>query len=85
MPAIMRWLFVVFWMSAIFALSSTPSFHVPFAHSYDFVLRKVAHIGYAVLTALLWWALQMYTESRVRAWLPAVLAAVLYGFSDEWH
>jgi hypothetical protein len=73
-------------MSAMFALSSIPSLHVPLAHSYDFVLRKVAHIGeYAVLTALLWWALQTYTGSRVRAWLLAALAAVLYGVSDEWH
>jgi VanZ family protein len=85
-PAIIRWLFVVLWMSAMFALSSIPSLHIPFAHSYDFVLRKVAHIGeYAVLTAVLWWALQRYTGSRVWAWLLAALAAVLYGVSDEWH
>jgi hypothetical protein len=42
------------------------------------VLRKLAHIGaYAVLTVLLWWALQMYTSSKVRAWLLAALAAAL--------
>jgi VanZ family protein len=86
MAAIIRWLLVVFWMSAIFALSSISSLQVPFAHSYDFVLRKLAHISeYAVLTILLWWALQLYTGSRVRAWLLAALAAALYGLSDEWH
>jgi VanZ family protein len=86
MAAIIRWLLVVFWMSAIFALSSIPSLQVPFAHSYDFVLRKLAHISeYAVLTILLWWALQLYTGSRVQAWLLAALAAALYGLSDEWH
>jgi VanZ family protein len=81
-----RWLMVVSWMSVIFALSSIPSFKVPFAHSYDFLLRKGAHIGeYAVLTALFWWAFQLHIGSRMRAWLLAVLAAVLYGVSDEWH
>jgi VanZ family protein len=86
MAAIMRWLAVVLWMSVIFALSSIPSLQVPFAHTYDFLLRKGAHIGeYAVLTVLLWWALQRYTSSRRQAWLLAVLAAVLYSVSDEWH
>jgi VanZ family protein len=84
--AIIRWLCVVLWMSAIFALSSIPSLHVPFAHSSDFVLRKLAHIGaYAVLTALLWWAFQRYTGRKVRSWLFAALAAALYGIADEWH
>jgi len=86
MVAIIRWLLAVFWMSAIFWLSSIPSLQVPFAHSYDFALRKVAHIGeYAVLTVLFWWALQLYTDSKVRAWLLAALVAALYGVSDEWH
>jgi VanZ family protein len=83
---IIRWFVVAFWMSVIFVLSSIPSLHVPFAHSYDFLLRKLAHIGeYAVLTVALSWAFQMYTGSRVRAWLLAALAAALYGVSDEWH
>jgi VanZ like family len=86
MAAIIRWLFVVCWMGVIFALSSIASLQSPFAHAYDFVLRKLAHIGeYAILTVLLWWALQMHTSSKVRAWLFAALAAALYGVSDEWH
>jgi VanZ family protein len=84
--AIIRWFVVVLWMGVIFVLSSIPSLHVPFAHSYDFVLRKLAHIGeYAVLTVVLFWALQMYTDSRTRAWLLAALVAILYAVSDEWH
>jgi VanZ family protein len=83
---IIPWFVVVFWMSVIFGLSSIPSLHVPFAHSYDFLLRKLAHIGeYAVLTVALSWAFQMYTSSRGRAWLLAALAAALYAVSDEWH
>jgi hypothetical protein len=68
MAAIIRWLFVVCWMGVIFALSPIASLQIPFAHSYDFVLRKLAHIDeYAILTVLLWWALQMHTSSKVRA------------------
>jgi VanZ family protein len=86
MGAIIRWLMVVVWMCTIFVLSSIPSLHVPFAHTYDFLLRKLAHIGeYGVLTALFWWAFQMYPGSRRRAWLLAALASALYGVSDEWH
>jgi hypothetical protein len=86
MAAIIRWLFVVCWMGVIFALSPIASLQIPFVHSYDFVLRKLAHIDeYAILTVLLWWALQMHMSSKVQAWLFATLAAALYGVSDEWH
>src|SRR5262245_48541715 len=82
----LRWCAVFLWTVMIFALSSLPSLQSPFAPVYDFVLRKLAHIGeYAVLTVLIWWALQMYPVSRMRAWLLAGLAGVLYGVSDEWH
>jgi hypothetical protein len=86
MAAIIRWLFVVCWMGVMFMLSSITSLQIPFVPSFGLVLRNLAHIGeYAVLTGLLWWALQMYTSSKVRAWLLAALAAALYGVSDEWH
>jgi VanZ family protein len=86
MAAIIRWLLVICWMGAIFTLSSIPSLQISFPPSYDLVLRKLAHIAeYAVLTVLLWWALQMHMRSKVRVWLLAALAAALYGVSDEWH
>jgi VanZ family protein len=82
----LRWSAVLLWAGMIFALSSLPSLQSPFAPAYDFVLRQLAHIGeFTVLTVLLWWAFQMYTGRRVQAWLLAVLAAVLYSVSDEWH
>ena len=86
MAAIIRWLFVVCWMGVMFMLSSITSLQIPFVPSFGLVLRNLVHIGeYAVLTVLLWWALQMYTSSKVWAWLLAALAAALYGVSDEWH
>jgi hypothetical protein len=73
--AIIRWLFVVCWMGVIFALSPIASLQIPFAHSYDFVLRKLAHIDeYAILTVLLWWALKCIRAARSR-----------HGYSPHWR
>jgi VanZ family protein len=86
MAASVRWLAVVLWMSLIFVLSSLPSLHGHSAASVDFLLSKLAHIGeYAVLIALLWWALRMHTSSRSKAWLLALLVTGFYAVSDEWH
>jgi VanZ family protein len=86
MAASVRWLAVGLWMGLIFGLSSLPSLHGDPAASVDFLLRKLAHIGeYAVLIALLWWALRMHTSSRSQAWLLAVLVTGFYAVSDEWH
>ena len=72
----LRWFAVVLWMGVIFALSSIPSFESPFAPFYDFVLRKLAHMGvYAVLTVLLFHALRRHTDSKKQAWLLAALLA----------
>jgi VanZ family protein len=82
----LRWVAVLLWMGGIFVLSSIPSLHSPFAPLYDFMLRKLAHIGvYAGLTVLLFLALQQHTDSTWRAWLLAVLLAGAYALTDEWH
>jgi VanZ family protein len=82
----LRWFAVVFWMGVIFLLSSIPSLASPFEPFYDFVLRKLAHMGvYAVLTVLLFHALRRHTDSKTQAWLLAALLAGIYALSDEWH
>jgi VanZ family protein len=84
-PAL-RWLAVVLWMGVIFALSATPSLRSPFEPFFDFILRKLAHMAeYGVLTALLFTALRIHITREGHALLIAVLVAVLYAFSDEWH
>jgi VanZ family protein len=84
-PAL-RWLAVAVWMGVIFALSATPSLASPFEPFFDFILRKLAHMGeYGILTALLFSALRIHITCEGRALLIAVLVAVLYAFSDEWH
>jgi VanZ family protein len=82
----LRWLTVVLWMGLVFVLSSIPAFPllgVPFS---DVLVRKMALIGaYAVLTALLWWALQRYTGRTTKVWSLAALVAGLYACAHIWH
>ena len=83
---VLRWLAVVLWMGVIFALSATPSLRSPFEPFLDLILRKLAHIGeYGVLTVLLFGALRIHIAREAHALLIAVLVAVLYACSDEWH
>jgi VanZ family protein len=75
-------------MGAIFALSATaiPPLGSPDEPSRNFAVKKLAHMGeYAVLTALLFRALQLHVARKSHALLIAGLMAILYAFSDEWH
>jgi VanZ family protein len=85
-----RWLAVVLWMGAIFALSAIPSLVLPLGPIHDFglrkLLRKLAHMSeYIVLTVLLIRALQMHTARKAHVLLLAALVAILFACSDEWH
>jgi len=81
-----RWCAVALWMGLIFALSSVPSLTIPGGPIVNLVLRKLAHFGeFAVLTGLLWWALRIHVPNPLQAGLLAVLTAVLFACSDEWH
>ena len=83
---LIRWMAVVSWMGVIFALSATPSLASPFEPVYDFILRKLAHLTvFAVLTVLLFRAFRLHVAGPTHAWRLAMLAAVLYACSDEWH
>jgi VanZ family protein len=82
----LRWLAVLLWMGGIFGLSSIPSLHTPLAPHADFMLSKLAHLGvYAGLTVLLFLTLEQHMASTRRAWLLAVLVAIGYALTDEWH
>jgi hypothetical protein len=82
----LRWLAVLLRVGGIFALSSIPSLHTPLAPHADFMVSKLAHLGvYAGLTVLLFLALEQHTASTRHAWLLAVLLAVGYALTDEWH
>ena len=72
-----RWLPVLVWAGVIFALSSIPSLSSGLG-TWDYVLRKLAHMSeYAILALLL---------RRATASDPAALAlAVTYAATDEVH
>jgi VanZ family protein len=84
--AVLRWLAVILWMGAIFAVSDISSIATPFEPVYDFTFKKLAHVAvYGILTALLFSAMRMHIRHRGYALFTAVLIAILYAFSDEWH
>ncbi len=78
-----RWLPAVLVMAAIFIFSSIPSKEMPFFGGWDAILKKSGHmLGYA----LLGFAYLRASNSRSGwAYLIALLAVVLYAFSDEFH
>jgi VanZ family protein len=83
---LVRWMAVVCWMVVLFMLSALPAVASPFEPVYDFSLRKLAHLTiYAVLTVLLFRAFRWHVSRPNHAWLFAIVVAVLYACSDEWH
>lgn len=85
---IMRWILVIVWMGVIFAFShqanSSEKTAVVFG-GFNIFARKLGHISeFGVLFLLLRFALRKHLELK-KATLGAVLLAVLYAASDEWH
>ena len=79
------WFPVIAWASLIFYLSGIP--HLSSGLSYDFLLRKAAHVTeYFVLAGLLHRALKGSFHGREMVFLAlAAGLTLLYGVSDEWH
>lgn len=74
-----RWIPVLLWAGAIFAVSSVPGSNLPGGYS------APAHfIEYAVLAILLFRALRPKRSLRATL-LIAAIAASLYGITDELH
>jgi VanZ family protein len=73
-------------MALIFLLSAQPDFDfVPDTWQGD-PLSLLAHcLEYAVLALLLWMAARRTPLLAPRAWLAALLIALVYAASDEWH
>lgn len=80
-----RILLPVLWMGVIFALSHQPT--LPYPPSFNaMVISTMGHVGvYAILTALLWWALGLAALPGGWRSVLAVAIAALYGVTDEWH
>ncbi len=82
MKTLLRWLPAVAVMAAIFVVSSTPGSDLPRFGVLDVIVKKGGHmLGYALLALTFWYGLRF---DRRRWWL-ALLLAVLYALTDEFH
>ena len=72
-------------MVFIFLLSSMPSLKSSFSPTYDFPLRKLAHIGeYAILAFLVLRACEVRI-TKLQSISVTLIITVLYSMADEWH
>lgn len=78
---ILRWLPAVAWMAVIFWFSAQPDLPRPASNLLNLIVRKTAHFTVFGVLALLY--LKALGNWRKR-WL-ALLLAVLYAISDEYH
>jgi len=80
--SILRWLPALAVMVVIFGFSSIPSREMPNFGFWDMVVKKGAHmLGYGLLAMAIWYGLRF----DKRRWWLAILLAVLYAISDEYH
>jgi VanZ family protein len=83
---LLRWLPVVGWMALIFTLSSVSGLRVSDDASVDRPFRVLGHLTtYAVLAALLLYALAGPRSPRWQHLLVAYAVCLVYGISDEIH
>jgi len=81
-----NWLWVFLWAGVIFFFSSQPDLKSGLPNQWDFILRKLAHIAeYAVLTLFLIRALKEHRLNRRQLLFLAMILALLYAASDEYH
>jgi VanZ family protein len=82
----LRWLPAAAQAALIFVLSAQPDLHLADEAQLDFVLHKAGHVAvYALLAALVAWALDLPGAVRTRLWTASVAVCLLYGASDELH
>lgn len=79
---LLGWLPALAFMVIIFGFSSIPSREMPTFGLWDLLIKKGAHmVGYGFL-ALAYWIGLGFKKHR---WWLALLLAVLYAFTDEFH
>ncbi len=78
----LRWLPALAVMIVIFGFSSIPAKEMPSFGLWDLIVKKGAHmIGYALLASALWYGLGFQRQ----LWWLAVIIAVGYALTDEFH
>ena len=74
------------WAAVIFTFSSLTVKPATEIYWQDFIVKKTAHVvEYGIFAALLYRALRGSGVEKVNAVLFAVLGAVIYGATDEFH
>jgi len=82
---VLRWLPAVVMMGIIFIFSSLPSSSIPDYWSLDTLVKKGGHaLGYGLLGLSYFYALPKRLSKFYRV-LTALLMAVLFALSDEYH
>lgn len=80
------WLPAVIWASVIFTFSSFSTVKTTDFFIGDFLLKKTAHImEYGIFATLVYRALVNSKIEKKKAMWYAVIVALLYGISDEFH
>lgn len=83
--AIAAWIPAIAWAGLIFAFSAQPNLRFVPDAGLDFLVRKAGHMAvFGTLALLLWRAVATTTVWR-RPWAWALLLAVLYAITDEFH
>ena len=85
LPAPLRWVPAFILMAIMFTLSSLPGDSLPYFGFCDVLLKKGGHaLGYGLLGLAYYSALPRRLSFGYR-WLLALLMAVLFALSDEFH
>jgi VanZ family protein len=80
------WLPVILWAALIFRFSSGTIPLASAVHWQDFLVKKTGHILlFGALAVLIYRGLRMEGVSRKRSAIYAVISAILYGATDEYH
>ena len=80
--SILRWVPAFAVMVIIFGFSSIPSQDMPSFGLLDLIVKKGAHmLGYGLLALAYWYGLRFDKH----LWWLALLLALLYAISDEYH
>lgn len=83
---ISSWAPPLLWAIVIFLFSSLSIHPATQIYWQDFLIKKTAHVvEYGILAILLYRALRREGVSQANAGLIAILVAIVYGASDEFH
>jgi VanZ family protein len=76
----------VLWAAVIFVISAYPTTQTSQIYWKDFIVKKSGHvIEYGVFAALIYRAFRNSGAKRENAGIYAILIALLYGVTDEFH